>query len=117
MSIRLSFTLESDLADQIDSFAREKRIERNEAILRLIEAGIEKYEEDDEFNPPPRERSFEEVKDIARSLDNLTATVSDLKKEVRVVHHILDLEWQREAGRTRDPPAAERRWWEFWKGL
>ncbi|RQD84304.1 MAG: type II secretion system protein E [Methanocalculus sp. MSAO_Arc2] len=114
MSVRMSFTLESDLADQIETFAREKRIERNEAILRLIEAGIEKYAEDDAFSPPRRERSFEEAKVIVRSLEDLKTTVSDLKKEVRVVHHILDLEWQ---NTPKQQPVHERRWWEFWKGL
>lgn len=114
MSTRISFTLESDLARQIEQFAVEKRIERNEAILRLIEAGIEKYSEDDSFVPVPRERRFEEVKEINRSIENLTLTVSDLKKEIRVVHHILDLKWQKDQP---PPQPSTRRWWEFWKGL
>jgi hypothetical protein len=114
MSMRISFTLDNDLAHQIEQFATEKRIERNEAILRLIEAGVEKYTEDNSFVPVPRERSFEEVKVIKRTLESLTDAVVDLKKEIRVVHHILDLKWQKDQ---LPLPQETRRWWEFWKGL
>jgi metal-responsive CopG/Arc/MetJ family transcriptional regulator len=113
MSTRLSFTLESELAEQIERFAQEKRIDRNEAILRLIEAGFVKYTEDGSFLPVQQERGFEEVKVMKRSIDDLTKIVLDLKKEVRVVHHILDFEWQKEPCK---PPHSTRRWWEFWKG-
>ena len=114
MSTRISFTLESDLAEEIERFAQEKRVDRNEAILRLIEAGIVKYSEDESFVPVQQERNFEEVKMIKRSIDDLTITLSDLKKEIRVVHHILDFEWQKEP---RQIPYKTRRWWEFWRGL
>jgi len=114
MTTRMSFTLESKLSDQIEQFAQEMRIDRNEAILRLIEAGVMKYSDEMGFIPIQQERGFQEVKVIKRSLDNLTATVSDLKKEIRVVHHILDLERQKES---RPLQMKARRWWEFWKGI
>lgn len=114
MSTRISFTLENDLVEQIERFAQEKRIDRNEAILRLIEAGVVKYSEDESFVPVQQERGFEEVKVIKRSIDDLTVTVRDLKKEIRVVHHILDFEWQKEP---RHIPHKKRKWWEFWKGI
>jgi len=114
MSTRISFTLESELTEQIERFAQEKRIDRNEAILRLIEAGVVKYSEDESFVPVKQERGFEEMKVIKRSIDDLTVTVSDLKKEIRVVHHILDFEWQKEP---RYIPQHKRKWWEFWKGI
>jgi len=114
MTTRMSFTLESKLSDQIEQFAQEMRIDRNEAILRLIEAGMIKYSEEKGFIPIQQERDFQEVKVIKNSIGDLTATISDLKKEIRVIHHILDLKHQKE---NRPIQKETRRWWEFWKGI
>ena len=40
MVMRCSFALDPDLMEQIDQFAREHSLDRNEAILELIEAGL-----------------------------------------------------------------------------
>jgi len=34
------------------------------------------------------------------------------RKEVKLIHHIIDIEWGREM---RPVPFQSRKWWEFWK--
>ncbi len=60
MVMRCSFALDPDLMEQIDQFAREHSLDRNEAILELIEAGLSCK---DAGEAPVRQpRSFEDAR-------------------------------------------------------
>lgn len=39
-------------------------------------------------------------------------SLKELTEEVKLIHHIVDIEWVREM---RPVPFQSRKWWEFWK--
>jgi hypothetical protein len=39
-------------------------------------------------------------------------SLMELTEEVKLIHHIIDIEWGRE---TRPVPFQSRKWYEFWK--
>ena len=45
MALHLSFTLDPELAERVDIFAKKQELERNEALLRLIEGGLVQAEQ------------------------------------------------------------------------
>jgi predicted transcriptional regulator len=103
MAMRCSFALDPDLMEQIDQFAREHSLDRNEAILELIEAGLSCK---DAGEAPVRQpRSFEEFNRLQQEL-------AELKKEVRLVHHTIETDWNRE---TKGVPFQTKHPWEFWR--
>ncbi len=91
MTIHLSFTLDPELAERVDIFAKKQELERNEALLRLIEGGLMQAEQAG-IVPPPRERSFKETIRMQKNIDMLVRNIDELKKEVRVMHHLLNLQ-------------------------
>ena len=91
MAVRLSFTLDPELSGRIDEFSKSQDIDRNEAALRLIEAGLLKAETEG-FVAPPVNRDFREAERMQRNIDNLMRTIDDLKKEIRVMHHMVDMQ-------------------------
>ncbi|HJJ48419.1 MAG TPA: type II secretion system protein E [Methanocorpusculum sp.] len=91
MAVRLSFTLDPELSERIDEFAKSQDFDRNEAVLRLLEAGLLKAEEEG-FVSPPISRDFREAERMQKNIDNLMRTVDELKKEIRVMHHMVDLQ-------------------------
>ena len=90
MALRISFTLDPELSERLDIFAKKQELERNEALLRLIESGLTLAERDG-IIPPARERSSKEVAHMQKNIDVLIRTIDELKKEVRVMHHLIDL--------------------------
>lgn len=110
MALRLSFTLDPELSERIDLFAKKQEMDRNEAVLRLIEAGLFQAEQKGEMPPSPK-RDFKEFARMQKNVDMLLRSMDELKKEVRVMHHVIDLEDRREAEK---PPVAKPagRWWD-----
>jgi len=98
MALRLSFTLDPELSERLDLFAKKQELERNEALLRLIESGLTQAERDG-IVPPERERNFKEVTRIQKNIDVLIRTVDELKKEVRVMHHLINLNKKEESSK------------------
>jgi len=90
MAIHLSFTLDPELAERVDIFAKKQELERNEALLRLIEGGLMQAEQAG-IVPTPRERSFKETIRMQKNIDMLVRNIDELKKEVRVMHHLLNI--------------------------
>lgn len=90
MALRISFTLDPELSERLDIFAKKQELERNEALLRLIESGLTQAERDG-IIPPARERSFKEVAHLQKNIDVMIRAIEDLKKEVRVMHHLIDM--------------------------
>lgn len=110
MALRLSFTLDPDLSERIDLFAKKQDIDRNEAVLRLIEAGLFQAEQKGEMPPAPK-RDFQEFVRMQKNVDLLLRSMDEVKKEVRVMHHLIDLKEKREAEeRTVTKPAGK--WWD-----
>ena len=96
MALRLSFTLDPELSKRIDLFAKKQDIDRNEAVLRLIEAGLFQIEQKGEMPPAPK-RDFQEFVRMQKNVDLLLRSMDEVKKEVRLMHHLIDLEEKREA--------------------
>ena len=90
MAVRLSFTLDTELSARIDEFAKKNNLDRNEAILRLIEAGLLQAEKEG-FIAPLQKRDFRETERMQKNIDGLMRTINDLKKEIRVMHHMINL--------------------------
>jgi len=111
MVMRCSFTLDPEMLDSIDTFAKKHNIERNEAILELIEAGFARFQENGEVEIKTQ-RTFEEFAIIRKDLDDLRALVQNMRDEVRLVHHTLESDYEKEA---RCVPYQSRYLWEFWK--
>ena len=82
----------------MDIFAKKQELERNEALLRLIEGGLVQAEQAG-IVAPPRERSFKETARMQKNIDMLVRNIDELKKEVRVMHHLLNLQKDAAAAR------------------
>ena len=78
MALRLSFTLDSVLSERIDQFAKKQELDRNEAVLLLIEHGLDLAAEEG-IVEPIRDR--------------------DYKKEARMQKNI----WESRSGRQMNP--------------
>lgn len=101
MAVRLSVTLDPELSERIDEFAKSQEVDRNEAFLRLIETGLQKAGEDG-FVAPVQARDFRETERIHKNINSLIKTIDDLKKEIRVMHHMINMR------DTRDVPEKQQ---------
>ncbi|MBE6506331.1 MAG: ribbon-helix-helix protein, CopG family [Methanocorpusculum parvum] len=90
MALRLSFTLDSALAERIDQFAKKQELDRNEAVLLLIEHGLDQAA-DAGVVEPIRDRDFKKEARMQKNIDSITGGLDDLRKEVRSMHHLLNL--------------------------
>lgn len=111
MAMRCSFALDPDLMDQIDQFARDHALDRNEAILELIEAGLV-ARKDGGAATVRQQRSFEELNRLQQGLDDVKAVLTELRNEVRLVHHTIETDWSKEA---KGVPFQTKHPWEFWR--
>jgi metal-responsive CopG/Arc/MetJ family transcriptional regulator len=110
MVMRCSFALDPDLMEQIDQFAREHAFDRNEAILELIEAGLACR--DTGTAPVRQQRSFEEFNRLQQELEDVKEVLTELRNEVRLVHHTIETDWNKEA---KGVPFQTKHPWEFWR--
>ena len=111
MVMRCSFTLDSDMLEQIDQFARDNAVDRNTAILELIEAGLV-CRKDGSTLPVRQQRSFEELNQLRRGLDDVREILTELRSEVRLVHHTIETDWIKG---TKGVPFQTKHPWEFWR--
>ncbi len=111
MVMRCSFTLDSDMLEQIDQCARDNAIDRNAAILELIEAGLA-CRKDGSTLPVRQQRSFEELNQLRRGLEDVREVLTELRSEVRLVHHTVETDWIKG---TKGVPFQTKHPWEFWR--
>lgn len=111
MAMRCSFALDPGLLEQIDQYARDNTLDRNEAILELIETGLTRRE-DDRPLPVRPQRSSEELDNLRRELEDVKEVLTELRNEVRLVHHTIETDWIKEA---KGVPFQTRHPWEFWR--
>lgn len=112
MVMRCSFALDPGLLEQIDQFARDNAFDRNEAILELIEAGLV-CQKDGKMPPPVRQQhSSEELNVLQRELEDIKEILIELRNEVRLVHHTIETDWNKEA---KGVPFQTKHPWEFWR--
>jgi len=111
MAIRVSFTMDPEMMDLIDKFAKEQGVDRNRAILELIDSGFSHVTGGHPVTMNHK-RSFEEYQEILAGLAEMKNSLKNLAEEVQLIHHIVDIEWGREM---RPVPFQTKRWWEFWK--
>ena len=90
MALRLSFTLDSVLSERIDQFAKKQELDRNEAVLLLIEHGLDLAAEEG-IVEPIRDRDYEKEARMQKNIDSITSGLDDLRKEVRSMHHLLNM--------------------------
>ncbi|MGB4622269.1 MAG: type II secretion system protein E [Candidatus Methanoculleus thermohydrogenotrophicum] len=110
--MRCSFALDPGLLEQIDQFARDHAFDRNEAILELIEAGLV-CQKDGKMPPPVRQQhSSEELNVLQRELEDIKEILIELRNEVRLVHHTIETDWNKEA---KGVPFQTKHPWEFWR--
>jgi metal-responsive CopG/Arc/MetJ family transcriptional regulator len=108
--MRCSFTLDDDLMNLIDQYAKEHLIDRNKALLELIEFGLSNPEKND--ITVKKTRSFEEIQTIREEIQAMRVMVTELKSEIRLMSHILDTDWKNEA---RGVPFQTKGWWRIRK--
>lgn len=111
MAIRISITTDTEMMELVDRYAKEHGIDRNRAILELIESGFTKETGTTPVNLNQK-RAFEEYNDLKLALDMMKQSLVELTEEVKLIHHVVDIEWGREM---RPVPFQSRKWWEFWK--
>lgn len=111
MTVRISFTTDTELMELVDRFAKEHGIDRNRAILELIEQGFSNATGTVPSSLSEK-RAYEEYNDLKIGLEGVKKTLLELSEEVKLIHHLIDIEWERE---TRAVPFQSRKWWEFWK--
>jgi len=111
MAIRISITTDTEMMELVDKYAKEHNIDRNRAILELIETGFTKATGTTPVNLNQK-RAFEEYNDLKLALEGMKQALKELTEEVKLIHHIIDIEWGREM---RPVPFQSRKWWEFWK--
>ncbi len=109
--MRLSFSLDPELVDMIDQYAKERSVRREKATLELIEAGLTHIQEGGTIKIEQC-RSFEEIDEVKSDIKMLVETVTELQKEVRLIHHTIEKEW---ASESSPVPFQSNRWWKFWK--
>lgn len=90
MVLRLSFTLDSVLSERIDQFAKKQELDRNEAVLLLIEHGLDLAAEEG-IVEPIRDRDYKKEARMQKNIDSITSGLDDLRKEVRSMHHLLNM--------------------------
>lgn len=90
MALRLSFTLDSVLSERIDQFAKKQELDRNEAVLLLIEHGLDLAAEEG-IVEPIRDRDYKKEARMQKNIDSITSGLDDLRKEVRSMHHLLNM--------------------------
>ncbi len=105
-TMRCSFTLDDDLMNLIDQYAKEHLVERNKALLELIESGLSNSEINDVA--VRKTRSFEEIQTIRGEIQEMKKMVTELKNEIRLMSHVLDSDWKKEA---RGIPFQSKGWW------
>lgn len=88
MALRLSFTLDSVLSERIDQFAKKQELDRNEAVLLLIEHGLDLAAEEG-IVEPIRDRDYKKEARMQKNIDS--SGLDDLRKEVRSMHHLLNM--------------------------
>jgi len=111
MVLRISITTDTEMMELIDKYAKENGIDRNRAIIEMIENGFTKATGTTPFSPNQKQ-TFEEYHDIKISLETLKQSLMDLTDEVKLIHHIIDVELVQEM---KPVPFQSKRWWEFWK--
>ncbi|RXE57238.1 type II secretion system protein E [Methanoculleus taiwanensis] len=111
MVMRCSFALDPDLMEQIDQFAKDRSLERNEAILDLIEAGLAHFQ-NGEAVTVKQQRSFEEINALKKDMEGVKSILDELRKEVRLVHHTIETDWNNQA---KGVPFQTKHPWEFWR--
>ncbi|MDD1711498.1 MAG: type II secretion system protein E [Methanoregulaceae archaeon] len=111
MVIRISFTTDTEMMELVDKYAKENGIDRNRAILELIESGFTKATGTTPSNLNQK-RAFEEYNDLRLSLEAMKQSLKELTEEVKLIHHIIDVELVREM---KPVPFQSKKWWEFWK--
>ncbi|QSZ66759.1 ribbon-helix-helix protein, CopG family [Methanofollis aquaemaris] len=111
MVMRCSFTLDPELLEALDAFARKGSIGRNEAILELIEAGFASLEAGEEFEIK-KQRSFEEYATIRKDVEEMKGLVQNMRDELRLVHHTIESDYCKEA---RGVPYQRRSLWDYMK--
>ena len=90
MALRLSFTLDSVLSERMDQFAKKQELDRNEAVLLLIEHGLDIAAEEG-IVEPIRDRDYKKEARMQKNIDSITSGLDDLRKEVRSMHHLLNM--------------------------
>jgi len=111
MVMRCSFALDPSLMEQIDQLARDQAFDGNEAILELIEAGLA-CRQDGGAVTTRQQRSFEELNRLLKELEDVKEILTELRNEVRLVHHTIETDWSKEA---RGVPFQTKHPWEFWR--
>lgn len=99
MALRLSFTLDSVLSERIDQFAKKQELDRNEAVLLLIEHGLDLAAEEGILEPI-RDRDYKKEARMQKNIDSITGGLDDLRKEVRSMHHLLNMSLKNTEKRT-----------------
>ena len=85
--MRQSFSVDPDTMERIDKYSKTRGIKREEAILELVEAGINFTEGGGEIKTENK-RSYEEFYKIRKDLDNMQKMVQEIKNEMHDIRSI-----------------------------
>ncbi|WP_148222215.1 type II secretion system protein E [Methanolacinia petrolearia] len=87
MVMRQSFSVDPDIMERIDKYSKSRGIKREEAILELVEAGINFTEGGGEIKSENK-RSYEEFYKIRKDLDNMQKMIQEIKSQMHDIRTI-----------------------------
>jgi len=79
--MRQSFSVDPDLMERVDRHSKSRGIKREEAILELVEAGINFTEGGGEIKIENK-RSYEEFYKIRKDLENMQRIMLEMKNDM-----------------------------------
>jgi hypothetical protein len=74
----------------LTSLQKKQELDRNEAVLLLIEHGLDLAAEEG-IVEPIRDRDYKKEARMQKNIDSITSGLDDLRKEVRSMHHLLNM--------------------------
>lgn len=87
--MRQSFSVDPDVMERIDKYSKSRGIKREEAILELVEAGINYTEGGGEIKTENK-RSYEEFYKIRKDLDNMQRMMQEIKNQMHDIQTLTE---------------------------
>ena len=95
MAIRVSLEIERDMRDAIERYARENGLDVSSSMQDLLMKGIAAAYSGKKYDLELlKNQSNEEYHQILKNANDISAQVTELTAELKLMHHLLETGWQ-----------------------
>ena len=95
MAIRVSFEIDRDVRDAIEKYARENGLEFTSSIQDLLIKGIAAAYSGKKYDIELlKNQAHEEYRQILENTSEVHTQVTELAKELKLMHYLLETGWQ-----------------------